>query len=401
MLKLGDALMSNFLHYFKLGSGINCISLPFNLNDAIACLSAIRSPMSREIPQEFTRDEWAYLIWFLEECNLRSFFKDVFGSEVTGYDHGGISLLLRPRGAIGMWLPNNVSLLGPLLLVMVFLTGNTIRIKTGSRSNNLVSPFFSYILSHIDNPFLKSLLNDRIIIEQFDRDDPRNAEMAGKADVRILFGSDEMVAQINNLPHPLGSIAFNFTDKRSEAWVEKDAVTDIALENIIKVFAIYGQSGCTSPRKIVLLDSEYKDAVELRDRLVLLWPKVINPDVQAHIASGNLMIRQWAAAVGGDSKLVDRARAVLTVGTKELPSFDGLMSLEIVSESFGDVIKSLPANVQTIGYLLINPKDEKWLRVLSENKIKRFVPIESMHHFGPVWDGYGFWRQMFEEVAII
>jgi len=29
------------------------------------------------------------------------------------------------------------------------------------------------------------------------------------------------------------------------------------------------------------------------------------------------------------------------------------------------------------------------------------VPIGNMHHFGPVWDGYGFWRQLFEEIEIV
>ena len=33
-------------------------------------------------------------------------------------------------------------------------------------------------------------------------------------------------------------------------------------------------------------------------------------------------------------------------------------------------------------------------------KAKRFVPVSSMHHFGHVWDGYAFWRQLFEEVEV-
>ena len=33
-------------------------------------------------------------------------------------------------------------------------------------------------------------------------------------------------------------------------------------------------------------------------------------------------------------------------------------------------------------------------------RAKRVVPIARMHHFGPVWDGRGFWREAFEEVPV-
>ena len=56
----------------------------------------------------------------------------------------------------------------------------------------------------------------------------------------------------------------------------------------------------------------------------------------------------------------------------------------------------LPANIQTIGHAVDKPADVAWLRLLAATRVKRFVPLARMHHFGPIWDGWEFWRGMFE-----
>jgi hypothetical protein len=53
-----------------------------------------------------------------------------------------------------------------------------------------------------------------------------------------------------------------------------------------------------------------------------------------------------------------------------------------------------------VGRAVLDPDAPKWLDVLARTKIKRFVPIERMHHFGSVWDGERFWQQAFEMVQI-
>jgi hypothetical protein len=33
---------------------------------------------------------------------------------------------------------------------------------------------------------------------------------------------------------------------------------------------------------------------------------------------------------------------------------------------------------------------------MARARVKRFVPLSAMHHFGPVWDGYDYLLQLFE-----
>ena len=218
--------------------------------------------------------------------------------------------------------------------------------------------------------------------------------------MRIVFGTDAAAAAVEALPHPLDSVGFAFYDRRSEAWVSADAVDDALLETLIRVFAIYGQAGCTSPRRVVLVDGAAAEARAVRDRLAELWPRVVRGRPPQHLASSCVMAQQWAAALGWDALLVPSHAAVLATGESDLEPFFGPMSLPIVSASLERAVEELPENIQTIGYAVREAGSPPWLEVVARTRAKRFVPLARMHHFGPVWDGADFWRQSFEYVEI-
>jgi hypothetical protein len=306
--------------------------------------------------------------------------------------------LVRPRGPVAIWLPSNVSLLGPLVLVLASFAGVPMRVKAGSKSNDLCAAFVEYAISNLGEGELRDYLRDQVKIERFDRHDPRNAEMAAGASVRIAFGSDAAMAAIHALQHPVDSIGISFGDHRSEAWAEADALDDAAVTTLMKVFAIYGQAGCTSPRRVVMLGGSEADCHALRERMLKLWPTTMKTDAPMHIASLNVMHAQLNAASGWDVRLAHRNGAVLGVGPVDKAEMSGLMSLAIVPGSVEEAVAMLPPNIQTIGHLV---KDSsKLIKVIGRTKAKRFVPVAQMHHFGPVWDGQNFFRQLFEEVAL-
>jgi hypothetical protein len=119
-----------------------------------------------------------------------------------------------------------------------------------------------------------------------------------------------------------------------------------------------------------------------------------------NLASANIMTRQWAAISGWSAALTDRHGAVLAVGDASLPELEGTAALSIVASSLDEAVAQLPENIQTIGHAVADPRAERWLRLLASTGIKRFVPLARMHHFGPVWDGFQFWRMLFEEVEV-
>lgn len=388
------------IHYFAAPQGATAVVLPFSLEELLEGWGSLRSKMIRRPSPAFSRDEWAYLITFLDPAHLRAAFSDTFGEAVADPGDRRLNQLARPRGPIALWLPNNVSLLGPLTMILLSLTGNPIRVKGGSRSEDLVSALLSYVLEAAPDSPLAVYLARTVRHEVFDRHDPRNAEMAAEARVRVVFGGDAAAQQIHALPHPVDSVGFSFADRRSEVWMEREAITDDALIALIKVFMIYGQAGCTSPARVVLLDQPPESALELRERLLALWPQARVRAVAPHLASENIMERQWAAALGWDAVPVSANQAVLLTGDYALPPIPSVLCLPIITAPLDEAIAHLPPNIQTLGYAACDPTSPRWAQVLARTTIKRFVPIERMHHFGITWDGVAFWRQAFETVEI-
>lgn len=392
--------MCEHLHYFAQPDGVLTLALPFPLEGVLRDWDGLRKQMIREVPEAFTRDEWAYLISYLERSQLLRVFTQTFGRPAVEPPPDGCYALARPRGLVAIWLPNNVSLLGPLTLILMSLTGNPLWLKGGSQSDDLTGVFLEFARHHVPVGVLKTHLETRVRHEVFERGDPRQAQMAAASDLRIVFGSDAAAATLHALPHPLESQGFSFVDRRSEAWLEAGAVDDDTVAQLLRVFAIYGQAGCTSPRRVVLLDADLAEAERFRDRLVEAWPRVIRNAPLPHVASANIMARQWAAALGWNARLTERQSAVMAVAARGIPAFETAMGLMIVPATCAEAESDLPANIQTIGHAFTNPRDAKWVQLVARTRIRRLVPLNAMHNFGPVWDGQPFWRQAFEVVGL-
>lgn len=391
--------MSERITHFEEAGRRTALCTPFDLASVIAGWESLRSIMARRIPEQFQRDEWAYLIEFLGSSSLTSVFTRTFGRQCAATD-GRLCAIARPRGPVALWLPNNVSLLGPLMLALVSLSGNPLRMKGGSRGEDLAGVFLDYLATHLPEGDLREWVTGRVQHEQFDRDDPRNAAMAAESTVQFMFGGDEAVASIRGLERPLDCVSFAFRDRQSEAWIELAAVDDSVLRSLIRVFAVYGQAGCTSPARVVIIDGVASDADALRERLASLWPGTIKQAPAMHVASANILARQWAEATGRQATLVEGHGAVVVSGNGDEASFKAPMALPIVVASREEAAAKLPKNIQTIGHALRDPGDPDWIALLASTNVKRFVPVASMHEFGPVWDGHEFWRQLFEVVEI-
>ncbi len=397
--------MCDSLALFESAYGVTALALPVPPRQIIAGWGALRSAMRKTVPGEFGRSEWAYLMTFLDPENLGAPFLEAFGKPV---DEGCPSRLVRPRGVVAVWLPNNVSLLGPLTLILLSLTGNRILLKGGSRSQDLTGAFLAFARRHSADGPLRDYLAQQVHLAVFAQGDARERQMIEQAVVRIVFGSDAAAQAIHGAAPPLHGIGFSFTDRQSQVWIEAGADTADVLRDLIRVFAIYGQAGCTSPRRVVLLNGTRAQAETLRSRLIELWPPVLSNALDnvlrsrppVHVASSNTMALQWAVARGWDVALAPDRHAVIGVGGLAMEPIDAPMFLPICPATTGEAAAQLPPNIQTIGHAFLDPADPQWLRVAAATTIKRLVPIARMHHFGPLWDGQKFWSQCFEEVEV-
>ncbi len=389
---MSDARPPGISPLFASARGLVAVELPFALDDVIASWAGLRRVMARLRPDAFERDEWAYLISFLDADNLRLPFRSAFGEP---REAGAPAWVARPGGPVAVWLPNNVSLLGPLILVLLSLTGCPLRCKAGSRAKNLSGAFLDFVLAHLPSGPLRAHLENHVRVEVFDRTDARNADWAATARVRIVFGSDQAAEAVHK-EAALG-LGFSFIDRQSEAWVEA-TVGQAELDALAKVFAIYGQAGCTSPRRVVVIDGSMDDARRLRDRLLERWSRLFPRPPAPHVASAGILARQWAAALGWEARATTHHHAVLALGDYRLPTVAADRILTLSPAALAEAVSGLPPNIQTVGYAA-SPRtlDGSWRPALAGAPLKRLVPVPEMHHFGPVWDGEAYWQACFEQ----
>ena len=79
--------MSEYLHYFQNGGRFTAVALPFRLKEFVRDWIQLRVGMTKRLPTAFSRDEWAYLISFLDEENLWGIFRQSFGQPLDAI-HG-------------------------------------------------------------------------------------------------------------------------------------------------------------------------------------------------------------------------------------------------------------------------------------------------------------------------
>ncbi len=389
-----------YKYFFQFGQQINKIVLPYDLQLFFSSIENMRQDMIRNKLKEFTRDEWAYLLSFLSTENLWKVFLNTFGSRLSHNDSATYNCIYKPRGIVTIWLPNNVSMLGPLSYIMALLSGCQVVLKIGSSGENLSTPFYEYLIMKL-NSHLREYIKTHTQIVTVSRDSPMLNDISYKSDVRVFFGSDDSWKNVSALKKKDSCVDIPFLDHVSEAWIEVSQVTDNLLKTFLKVFNIYGQAGCTSPKKLVLIGGSSSDAKIIRQNIISLWDqKTIPKNITPHIASQNLLAHQRALALGYDSLIADQNSAVFAVGDENKKYFSSYFFLPIFTGSLDWAINQLPANIQTIG--LASPKDMELHMVgkLVNTNVKRVVGIDKMHHFGQFWDGYEYWRSFFECIEV-
>jgi len=388
-------MSEHHVHLVDGPTGVRAVLLPGPLDEGIAQWSGLRSAMIRQLPDGFRREEWAFVIQFLAAANLRAMFERSFG---VATDHGHPTVVHRSRGAVGVWLPGNVSLLGPLVAVLLSLAGAPVRMKAPSAGDDLTSAFRRFALEHLGEGWVRYGLA-AMAIDSFDRTDPRSVEMARESMVRVVFGGDDAVTAIDGLDHPLGSMTVAFADRASEAWVQRGTEVDApVVAALASVRAVYGQAGCTSPRRVVVIDGTEQDAAALSRALGAAWP--VGDEPQMHQATASVASLQLALAAGCSAERLADGRAVLAVGPPDTELAAAADVLLVTAADEPRARGTAPANLQTVGIAAGDRWSPDLVALTASTSVSRVVPVAQMHHFGSLWDGYDLLRCLFEDVEV-
>lgn len=386
-----------FENRFQSGKKISSVFLPLPTTQIFQAWSELQKIMVKKQPHEFTRSEWAYLISFLQRENLQEFFQTHFGSEITSNSQGGPHQIFKARGHISIWLPSNVSLLGPLNVIALSLTGNQVTVKTSSSGKDLTSLFIEYVIQNSTDRSFAEQIKKSFSVAAFSHGDSRQNDFSLKADVRLFYGSDAAAEAVKKLPVKSTALDFMFVDKVSEAWLNWNC-SDAELESLADVFFLYGREGCTSPLRVIVIDADAERSKQFCQRLVNICNQKFHQPVQTHLASSHLFSTQSGQIEGWSIYPGKENNFVVGLGTYQLQWPIKGYVLPVIPSSLSHALKELPKNIQTIGLALDQQQKSQLLQSISSVQAKRLVPLAQMHHYAMSWDGFEYWRNCFESM---
>ena len=185
---------------FAAGGRRTRLLLPFRLDGALEDWAALRSVMVKQKPDAFTRDEWAYLIGFLDrEFSTASSARPSATANRSRRPaprgrapgrHGG-------RVAAQQRQPARAAHTDPAE------PHRQRRPDQGRLARRRPDPpLFDYASTHLRPGELRDHLARNITVEVFSREDARNAAWASSARTRIAFGSTPASPRFRRCPIP-------------------------------------------------------------------------------------------------------------------------------------------------------------------------------------------------------
>ena len=300
------------------------------------------------------------------------------------------------RGVAFHIAPSNVPVNFAYSLVAGLLCGNANVVRIPTKGFPQVE-----IIVNAINQALESFESIRsyVFLVRYERDKEINDFFSSMADVRIVWGGDNTIAELRKSPLPPRSIEVTFADRYSLAVIDSDKY--LAMEEKTRVAQDFyndtffsDQNACTSPRIVIWTGTQIEKAKSV------FWKYehelVKNKYPFQSIQGVNKLTSSYLVSVAVPGCKIEPHDDNLIIRVKVPLLSDTLMDYKDNSGFFfeyecSDImeLKNLCNNkrCQTLAYL----GDSKAFKPLVESGIKgidRVVPVGKTMDFDLIWDGF-------------
>lgn len=291
--------------------------------------------------------------------------------------------------------PSNVPVNFAYSLVTGLLCGNANIVRVPSKDfpqvEIITDAFKTVFAKHAD-------MNRYVICVRYDRDKEINDLFSSIADVRIIWGGDQTIAELRKSPMPPRSCEVTFADRYSLAVIDAESYLSIedkdrVAEDFYNDTFFSDQNACTSPRILVWTGKQITEAKDVfwKAEHNLVEKKYAFQDIQAV----NKLTQAYLVAVNHDVK-VEEHQDNLIIRVKIDNLTDDLMDYcdnsgyfyEYDCYDINDLISLVnDKHCQTVAYIgsgdVVKP-----LVTAGVKGIDRVVPIGKTMDFDLIWDGY-------------
>jgi Acyl-CoA reductase (LuxC) len=321
-----------------------------------------------------------------------------------------------PRGVALHFAPSNVDSIFLYSWFLSLLIGNLNIVRLSMRRNDQLTQLIATVNCVLARPEFDAV-RERSLVLRFEHDDAITEALSAKCQIRVLWGGDQAISRLRQIPLPPLATEVVFADRFSFSVVKAAAVLqqdEMGFGRLIRNFFAdsfwFDQMACSSPRMVVWIGAAL-DIAEAKQRF---WPAL-----QAYVAEHGV---QYPAAVGvtrlttmyayiaeGEvdailsSPAEIPARAHLNRDARRFRDMHcgGGMFLELECEQLQDFLPLIQPKDQTMSVFgFERPELQKFAREIPNRAIDRIVELGKSLNFSWVWDGVDLLRAFSRQVEI-
>lgn len=321
-----------------------------------------------------------------------------------------------PRGIVLHFAPANVDTIFVYSWLLSLLAGNLniVRVSTGRGEQ---AAMLLEALNRCLATTAFAAIQERTLVICYEHDEDVTTELCSRCQVRVIWGGDETIKRLRQIPLPPLATELAFADRFSFAVLNARAVlleNDEGFGRLVRNFFAdsfsLDQMACSSPRLVAWIGN----ASDVADAQSRFWPAlaqyVAARQVQYPAVVGmTRLTAMYAYAAQGAVETVSTpsldlpARAHLTTSPgnfREAHCGAGLF-LEREFDQLRDLLPFVDAKDQTMAVFGFEACElQPFARELPNRGIDRIVSIGKSLTFSPVWDGIDLLQAFSREVEI-
>ncbi len=297
--------------------------------------------------------------------------------------------------------PSNVPINFAFSFAFALLAGNANIVRVPSKSFLQVDLVCHAIDKLLENEKYKEIKTMTAFV-RYEQNDQITGDFSASCNARIIWGGDESIRNIRQLPIPERSIEIAFSDRYSFCMIDAPSILKLQeeelkrlTENFYNDTYLMDQNACSSPHLIVWQGEEKEKA---KQRFWTALSKIVvgkYPLAPVHAVDKYALLCRDAIALNNIQYFKQEGVHIYRIGFNRLPlemsSFRGKYGYfyEYDMEKESDISPIINKKYQTLTYFGI---DKALLQnFVLENRltgIDRIVPVGQALDIGPIWDGY-------------
>ncbi len=343
--------------------------------------------------------------FFCRKANIEQ-VKKTYGGRLAGCLGRGLTFHIAP---------SNVPINFAYTLISGLLSGNRCIVRASSKDfpqTKLLCRIFNSITEQKEFECFKYIF----AVVMYEHSSEITEKLSSFADIRIIWGGDNTIAEIRKAPLKPRAFDITFADRYSFAVFDADYVLtqdeksmQKTAQNFYNDTYLYDQNACSSPRLIVWRGSENKCAQAKKKFWNAIYDNISGKYELASILSVDKLAAKFKCAIELKDAIIEESEDNLITRIKisELPenitdyTCAGGCYLEYDTVNLSDIVPIVTQKFQTLSYLGENAEELQSLVIENGlNGIDRIVPVGKTSDFGLVWDGYDLIEEMSREVSV-